>query len=226
MRVTPERERVEELAEEIWSLAEIGENSHERLVGGSKIGDPEAVLAAMTEAGLARRIQGKVELTEAGSDIARTVVRRHRLAEVLLSQVLEIAEPATEATACDIEHLLSAEVTDSVCTFLGHPPHCPHGKPIPRGRCCETLAREMVPLVSRLLDLGVGETARIVYITPQSRRSLDRIATLGIVPGARVGLKQKSPALVLEVGQTLVALDREIGSEIYIRRILKEAGAY
>jgi DtxR family Mn-dependent transcriptional regulator len=122
-----------------------------------------------------------------------------------------------------VEHILSSEVTDSVCTFLGHPTHCPHGKAIPRGRCCEILLREVSPLVSRLLDLTVGERARIVFITPHTRKSLDRIATLGVVPGASMRLQQKSPAVVLEVGQTIVALDREIAAEIFVRRIHKEA---
>jgi DtxR family Mn-dependent transcriptional regulator len=216
--IAPERERIEELAEEIWALTESGENTFARLVGGSKIEDPSSVFEEMVREGLALRRGESVALSASGEEIARAVVRRHRLAEMLFTQVLALREAETEAAACEMEHILSAEVTDSVCTFLGHPPHCPHGKAIPRGRCCEILLREMSPLVSRLLDLAVGDSARIVFITPQSRRSLDRIATLGVVPGAPVRLKQKSPALVLEVGQTLIALDREVGAEIFVRR--------
>lgn len=216
--IPPEKERLEELAEEIWALTESGDNSYERLVSGSKIERPAAVFESMEKEGLALRRSDLVVLSARGEEIARGVIRRHRLAEMLFTQVLELRESVTEEAACEMEHILSSEVTDSVCTFLGHPPHCPHGKVIPRGRCCEILLRDLSPLVSRMLDLGVGETARIVFITPQSRRSLDRIAALGVVPGASVRLRQKSPAIVLEVGETLVALDREIGTEIFVRR--------
>jgi len=225
MTVPPERENVEELAEEIWTLREIGENRYERVTGGSKVAHANRVLAAMIRDGLAARRGDQVDLGPAGEEIARAVVRRHRLAEVLLSQVLALKEEISETTACEVEHVLSAEVTDSVCTFLGHPPHCPHAKPIPRGRCCEIFRREVAPLVSRLMDLSAGETARIVFITPQSRRSLDRIATLGIVPGTSIRLLQKRPGVVLEVGHTTVALDQEIAAEIYVRRQPREPTA-
>jgi DtxR family Mn-dependent transcriptional regulator len=221
--IPPEQERVEEMSEEIWALTESGLNSYERLVNGSKIERPGDVLDGMLRDGLAVRSPGGVELSARGREIASAVVRRHRLAEMLFTQVLELREAVTEQAACEVEHILSSEVTDSVCTFLGHPTHCPHGKTIPRGRCCEILLREVSPLVSRLLDLTVGDRARIVFITPQTRKSLDRIATLGVVPGASMRLQQKSPAVVLEVGQTIVALDREIAAEIFVRRTHKEA---
>lgn len=41
-----------------------------------------------------------------------------------------------EKSACTFEHILSPEVTDRICTFLGHPTACPHGSPIPKGPCC------------------------------------------------------------------------------------------
>ncbi|MBI3449330.1 MAG: metal-dependent transcriptional regulator [Acidobacteria bacterium] len=216
--IPPERERIEELAEEIWALTERGECTLARLLDGSKIERPASALAAMVAGGLAESRDGRVSLLPRGVELARAVVRRHRLAEMLFMQVLEIGEPETEAAACQIEHILSGEVTDSVCSFLGHPPHCPHGKEIPRGRCCETSAKEVRPLVTRLADLAAGDSARVVFMTPRSRSSLDRIATLGVVPGAMIRLTQKSPAVVLAVGETLVAVDREIADEIFVRR--------
>lgn len=217
--ISAEREHIEELAEEIWALSETGENSYERLTEGSKLERPAEILESMIRDGLARREKEGVVLTAAGRGIASDVVRRHRLAEILLSQVLSLQEDLTETTACEMEHILSSEVTDSVCTFLGHPPHCPHGKPIPRGGCCELFKREISPLVQPLPELGVGEHARIVFMTPGTRSSLDRIANLGIIPGASIRLRQKRPSVVLEVGETTVALDSEIAADLYVRRI-------
>lgn len=216
--IAPEREKLEEIAEEIWSLAESGDNTWERLTTGSKVDGPAAVFRSMQSQGLADLRGDRVVLSPAGEEIARAVVRRHRLAEMLFSQVMALKDDVANSTACEVEHILSAEVTDSVCTFLGHPPHCPHGKPVPRGRCCEIFQREVSPLVSPLLDLRLGEQARIVFITPKALGSLDRIATLGVVPGASIRLRQKRPSVVLEVGQTTIALDRQIAADVYVRR--------
>jgi DtxR family Mn-dependent transcriptional regulator len=70
-------------------------------------------------------------------DRARIVIRRHRLAERLFIDVLSIRdEHEVEESACKFEHILSPEVTDSMCALLGHPTECPHGSPIPPGECC------------------------------------------------------------------------------------------
>jgi len=156
-----------------------------------------------------------VELTLPGEAIFRAVIRRHRLAEVLLKQILQVSEPHASDTACQFEHMLSEDVTDSICTFLGHPPTCPHGKTIPRGDCCASFRREVSPLVRPVDDLPLGGEGYIVFI--QHSQRLDRLATLGIMPGTRVRLVQRQPSVVLQAGETTVALDREITSGIYVR---------
>lgn len=218
-----EREHLEELAEEIWALTEIGENRYDRLTRGSKLQDPVPVLEAMRRDGLARIEDDMVVLSDAGREVARAVIRRHRLAEILFTQVLAVEERVSDTAACEIEHILSAEVTDSVCSFLGHPPSCPHGKPIPRGDCCQAFSREIAPLVMPLTEVGVGETCRIVFMAAGEHRSLDRVATMGVIPGAKVRLRQKRPSTVLEVGHTTLALDSEIASAIYVRPIPRAA---
>ena len=79
-----------------------------------------------------------VEFTAAGQQRAADVIRRHRLAERLFTQTLQVQnEDEIEQQACKFEHILSPEVTDKICSFLGHPESCPHGSPIPAGECCE-----------------------------------------------------------------------------------------
>jgi putative ABC transport system ATP-binding protein len=91
----------------------------------------------MTEIGLLRMENGEPEFTPKGEQRARDVIRRHRLAERLFMDVLSIHdEEEIEASACKFEHILSPEVTDRMCSLLGHPKACPHGSPIPRGACC------------------------------------------------------------------------------------------
>jgi putative ABC transport system ATP-binding protein len=78
------------------------------------------------------------QFTPAGQARARDVIRRHRLAERLFRDVLGIRdEDEIESSACKFEHILSPEVTDRMCSLLGHPDACPHGSPIPRGGCCD-----------------------------------------------------------------------------------------
>jgi putative ABC transport system ATP-binding protein len=78
-----------------------------------------------------------IYFTERGRKRAMDVIRRHRLAERLFTQTLNIHdEKEIEEQACKFEHILSPEATDRICTFLGHPETCPHGSPIPPGPCC------------------------------------------------------------------------------------------
>lgn len=92
----------------------------------------------MAHIGLLTVENGQAEFTPKGEQRARDVIRRHRLAERLFRDVLSISdEVEIESSACKFEHILSPEVTDRMCSLLGHPDACPHGSPIPRGECCE-----------------------------------------------------------------------------------------
>ncbi len=160
---------------------------------------------------------GTIELLPEGETRARGIVRRHRLAEILFAQVLEVDAQEAERSACELEHMLSESVVDRVCTFLGHPPVCPHGKSIPQGSCCKVYSRDVEPLITRLVDLPLGATARVAFIAPRSVQRLNRLAAFGIVPGSDVRLIERRPSVVLACGQTSIAIEDEIGREIYVR---------
>lgn len=210
---------VEELAEELWTLVDEGRPHLSALRGASKVTALEPALAAGERRGLWRRDGETLVLTDAGRSLAERQVRRHRLAEVLFTMVLDVEdEAAVDRTACVMEHVLGASLTDSVCAFLGHPPHCPHGKPIPPGACCHALSTAIEPLVQPLDRLPLGAQARIVYIAPRAPERLVRLSGLGLVPGVSVQLQQKSPAAVLRVGGTTLALDTAIAGEIYVKK--------
>jgi len=89
--------------------------------------------------------------TEKGRKRAEDVIRRHRLAERLFVQTFRVQnEKEIEEQACKFEHILSPEVTDSICSFLGHPRTCPHGSPIPAGPCCILAKAGNTPLPADL----------------------------------------------------------------------------
>jgi putative ABC transport system ATP-binding protein len=110
----------------------------------------------MAELGLLTVNGWDVRFTAAGEERARSVIRRHRLAERLFTDVLALSdEQSVESNACQFEHILSPELTDKICTFLGHPATCPHGSPIPAGACCSGHAKqadagELVEVVASL----------------------------------------------------------------------------
>jgi putative ABC transport system ATP-binding protein len=154
--------RVDHLLEQIWICGEEGKPAQSELLraegpaGHLPIvgGDPATrLLARMADSrliefngnkiasapnGNAIAVNGEVHLTEAGSRRARDVVRRHRLAERLFTDTFAIDEAEVHQQACRFEHIITPELDQRICSFLGHPKTCPHGNPIPPGTCCET----------------------------------------------------------------------------------------
>jgi DtxR family Mn-dependent transcriptional regulator len=156
-------------------------------------------------------------LSTSGAARARGIVRRHRLAEVLFVQALGTSLYDAEISACEMEHMLSEAVVDRVCAFLGHPPACPHGKPVPAGECCRVYSTRVEPLIRRVTELPVGATASIAYIAPKTLARIDRLAAFGIVPGSEIRLIARNPSCVVACGASSIAIDDEIGREIYVR---------
>ncbi len=74
--------------------------------------------------------RGKIALTEAGREVARTLVRRHRLWERFLHEVLHIRWDRVHREACKLEHATSPEVEEQLARVVGHNPASPHGYPI------------------------------------------------------------------------------------------------
>jgi putative ABC transport system ATP-binding protein len=133
--------RYDEVLVQMWTLVEDGRVPDPVRVQVPDVVDNRRTLIGMAESGLI--VPGTVlEFTSRGKVRARDLVRRRRLAEVLFSSAIHLAAPEVEVAACRMEHIIDPEVTDSICSFLGHPRRCPHGKPIPTGNCCE------LPIVS------------------------------------------------------------------------------
>ena len=76
------------------------------------------------------------DFTRKGKSRARYIVRNHRLMEKLLVDTVGVKPSKVEHTACGAEHYMQEEVANAICTYLGHPRECPHGDPIPKGKCC------------------------------------------------------------------------------------------
>jgi len=213
--------RSEEILETVYTEREEGRDLASAILAAAPEehapGAAREDLVALAGAGLVRLEGERVILTEEGDRRAKDVVRRHRLAERLFHDLLDLGGDVAESQACEFEHILSPEATDSVCTLLGHPPTCPHGKPLPAGPCCNAFQKTLRPLVTGLPALELGRHGRIVFIAPRFHDRMDRLAALGVVPGSTVRLHQRAPSFVIEVGETTIALDPEIAREIYVK---------
>jgi putative ABC transport system ATP-binding protein len=94
------------------------------------------LLRQMNELGLVELDDVHVRLTERGRQRACNLIRRRRLAERLFMDTFAIDDVQADSHACKFEHIISPELDERICTFLGHPRTCPHGHPIPPGPCC------------------------------------------------------------------------------------------
>ncbi|MEW5746716.1 MAG: metal-dependent transcriptional regulator [Nitrospirota bacterium] len=214
-----ERERIDEALELLWVLKEEGHEDLKRFTLSSDDSDIEAVIGALKEDGLVTVSGNAIALTEKGTVLAKGLLRRHRLAERLFTDVFDLSMEVVDEDACKMEHILSEELTDSVCTFLGHPPTCPHGKPIPRGECCKKYRVDVQPVVVRLTEFEVGQKGKIVFITPSEASRISRLSSIGVIPGSVIKLLQRRPSVVLQIDETTIAIDPDLAKEIFIKRV-------
>ncbi|MFX0196904.1 MAG: metal-dependent transcriptional regulator [Candidatus Hodarchaeota archaeon] len=229
MRLT---ESAEELLEELWILTQedslnkvtiedVNRNKSRRdrrkRLHGIIQDSWDSTLEELLEIELIQKTDNILQLTEKGYFEARSIIRRHRLAERLLVDVLATKIDTAEDVACSFEHSIYEGIEENVCTLLGHPTTCPHGKPIPPGRCCQRTLETVPPLIAPLSRLRSGQRGTIAYIRTQSDQRLKKIIATGTIPGSSIQLIQKFPSYVFQVGNTQFAVDEEMANEIYIR---------
>ncbi len=160
----------------------------------------------------------KIDLTDEGFRTAEKIIRRHRLAERLLADVLHMSPEEVEAGACEFEHMVAEEITDSICILLGHPRTCPHGSPIPQGRCCEQHSRECLSAAIPLLEMPVGVWGRVAYICSENDERQHRLARLGVLPGRAIKVHQSRPSLVAILENARIAMEESIAHDIFVWR--------
>ncbi|MFQ5761998.1 MAG: metal-dependent transcriptional regulator [Candidatus Bathyarchaeia archaeon] len=209
-------ELAEEALEALWTGLEEGKDSSS-ILETIKASWGNGPVEELLRLGLIQMFNGRVEFTGEGRVQAEHTVRRHRLAERLLVDILDVKEKMVEDAACKFEHLLRDGVDESICILLGHPKVCPHGLPIPLGRCCHEAEKAAERVISPLSTLNSGEGGRIAYIHTKDRSRLQRLMAMGVLPGSPITLIQRSPAFVFQTGQTQIAVDDEIADAIYVR---------
>lgn len=153
-------------------------------------------------------------LTPKGKKVAQGVVRKHRLAERLLTDVIGLAWHKTHIEACRWEHVISDEVEDLLVELLGHPATCPHGNPIPGAAA---LATHTIPLA----EANEGDRIQLERITEQVEIDLEALTYLsehGFIPGTRAHVVRKAPdgTLTLELAGGSIALGPALAAQLHV----------
>ena len=154
-----------------------------------------------------------VKLTAKGEKLALDIVRRHRLAEKLLTDILNADWCDVHESACRLEHALTKEVIQLLEKRLENPKFCPHGNPIPseEGVLEEGECRP-------LTQMSLGETGRIAKITNEKREKLVLLASKGIKPDAPIRMvKRLRSKIVLCVSGNECTLSYEDAANIWVK---------
>jgi len=157
-----------------------------------------------------------VKLTEKGLKIALQVVRKHRLSERLLTDILHVEWDKVHETACKLEHSITDEIINPLEKALRHPKTCPHGNPIPT-KCGGIIEEKSQPLT----EFNEKEQGTIVKITEEKSDLLHYLETIGLVPGTSIEIVEKAPfngPITLKIGMTSHALSRAMASIIQVKR--------
>jgi DtxR family Mn-dependent transcriptional regulator len=156
-----------------------------------------------------------VELTLAGSRLAIAAIRRHRIVERFLADMLGYAWNEADRLATNFEHELPQEVEDRLFVALDRPAACPHGFPIPAKETAEM--PEMPPLYA----LEPGDTAVVAVPGSTDPEIVKFLGTLGLVPGVTVEVKEKHPfdgPLVLRVDGKDRTLGATVANQVFVQR--------
>jgi DtxR family Mn-dependent transcriptional regulator len=155
----------------------------------------------------------EVHLTTSGKTQADSVVRRHRLAERFLVEVLGFEWWKTHEEAERLEHAMSAEMEARMVRVLGDPQTCPHGNPMPG-----VAAKPTRPLET----LAPGERAAVVRIPDQFEHEhgfLEYLDSQGVMPGVVIELVERGPTLLrVRIDGVVRSVRPDCGQKVWMAR--------
>jgi DtxR family Mn-dependent transcriptional regulator len=212
-----------ELMKAIYRLSREDSGAHTGVLA-TKLGVSPATITAATkrlaESGyLDYRPYKGVELTAIGRKAAVSAIRRHRIVERFLSDMLGYAWNEADQFAAVFEHELPQEVEDRLYVALDRPQTCPHGFPIPEPDV------EEVPEMPPLYALEPGDIAIVAVPGSTDPKVIEFLEALGLRPGVRVEVREKHPfdgPLVLRVAGKERTVGEKVASQIFVRKEQQE----
>jgi DtxR family Mn-dependent transcriptional regulator len=172
----------------------------------------------LVDAGWVQTRDRELRFTRSGRSIAISAVRRHRLTERLLADVIGLPWHVVHARAERWGRVVDADVEERLVRILGDPGSCPHGNPIPGS------ANEVdVSSLTSLLDIGAGTRVVLRRLTEDLEVDVDVMRFLedgGLMPGARVTVRTVAPdgTVNLDADGTTSALGRHLADNLWVDR--------
>lgn len=171
----------------------------------------------LRDAGYLEVLSGReLRLSPAGRSIAESVVRKHRLAERLLTDVIGLPWEKAHLEACRWEHVISDEVERRLVELLGRPTTCPHGNPIPGSATTFVAA-------TALSEVKKGDRVRLERVTEQVEIDTDSLAYLsehGFIPGQLATVASRAPdgtlTLTLDKDGGTMALGPSLAQQLFV----------
>jgi DtxR family transcriptional regulator, Mn-dependent transcriptional regulator len=168
----------------------------------------------------------RLELTDAGRQKAVDVMRKHRLAERLLSDVIGLDWAYVHEEACRWEHVMSEQVERRLVELLGHPTESPYGNPIP-GLAqlgdvpANTFEQDVVGLVRRLNEEGgpiTGTVRRLAEPVQVDPELLQQLKAAGVMPGATGDYRYSEGYVLVQMNGSDEGLELpvEVASHIFL----------
>lgn len=156
-----------------------------------------------------------VALTDAGRRAALATIRRHRIVERFLADMLGYAWNEADRLSTAFEHELPQEVEDRIYLALDRPQSCPHGFPIPAKETAE------LPHMPPLYALEPGDVAIVAVPGSTDPAIVAFLDTLGLRPGVRVEVREKHPfdgPIVLRVDGEDRTLGSTVANQVYVQK--------
>lgn len=210
----------EEYLETIFELEEAGiPPMRARIVERLGVSAPsvsETVARLEREGYLILGADRQMRLTETGRAYATSMVRRHRLAERLLVDVLKVPWHQVHEEACRLEHAISESLERHLVDLLGDPGSCPHGNPIP-GSANEVPMEDTVALSEAAYDAAV-RVSRIDEALESDTAGLRLLEEHGLTPGARVRIASRDShsTWVTAVDDRKIEVPTAVASHVYV----------
>jgi DtxR family Mn-dependent transcriptional regulator len=158
-----------------------------------------------------------VELTESGKRAALKIVRKHRLWEMFLVEVLHFGWDEIDEEAEKLEHIMSGKMEDKIDEVLGFPSVDPHGDPIPtKGGTVKTVRS------FALTDVEEGSTVRVVRVNDANAELLQYASSIGLSLNKKIALKQRMKfdnSLIIKIGSKEMTISATLAENIFVESV-------
>ncbi len=217
--MTKESPRIEEYLEYVFKLQEMHESTTTSKLAERLELSPSSVsemLKQLEQKGLVKYAEKGVVLTEEGELKAKKVIRKHRLSERLLTDILGFKWDKVHEEACRLEHDISPEMEEKIEEKLGNPRTCPHGYPIP-----DKEGLIVQDNTQKLSELKPNEKGVIISVFEENSEMLQYLGSLGLYPQVEVEVKSIAPLggpILVIVAEEEKSLGKELTEKILVQK--------